>query len=232
MQSSENNYEIDPLTPEEIEAAWQEAFLEIDKNILLIIRKMGFKRSLARLIEELVSAGQYVPTCDQLKLALIDDLDLHARIFERVYKDFRKAVTKAKVDRNHVGGWLNRTTRRKTWKLAMPRARELLYELQPYTEGTDELANIGNSEWSPDELLMLREFTERYAEVVASLSIRERRLFDAKIAGKGYADLAVAYHATTNAIKAEVSRLCQRIVRLVRGDDDGKTTTKGEKGDI
>lgn len=68
--------------------------------------------------------------------------------------------------------------------------------------------------------------------VVASLSIRERRLFDAKIAGKGYADLAAAYHTTANAIKEEVFRLCKRIVTLARGDEDGATTTKGDKEDI
>lgn len=229
MQDSGNDNPITPLTPDEFEATWQKFFVEVDQTILLTVGKMGFSRSLKRTIEKLTSRGQYVPTCEQLQFALTNELGLHTRILENIRDSFQRAVFKGKVDRSHAGGWLYKATRRKTWKLAIPRARQLLFELHPCVAGTDELANIGSSEWSPDELLILREFSEQYAQVTATLSIEERQLLDAKIAGKGYSNLAAAKRTTENAIKTKVSRLCQRIARLVQADNGTKTRKNDEE---
>ena len=224
MQDGEIN-NIDPLKPEEAAAAWQKHCPQVVTNILRILKKrMGFSKSLGRLIEKLKAAGFHVPTFERIRLALAKDLKWQTDVFERVEKDFRKAVANGKVDRNHVGGWLYCATKRKTWKLATSRAKQLIQELPACAhQGTEVLENIGTTEYSPDELLALREFTEHYAQVIAALSIEDSQLFDAKIAGKGYEDLAVLRGKTPDAIKTEVSRLCLRIREAV-GDHDNSET--------
>lgn len=207
MKKRRETSDIDPLKPEEAAGALREYCLEVVTNIPRFIRRMGLSKSLGRTIEKLKSFGCHLPTFEQIRLVLVQDLILQTQIYERVEKDFRTSVAKGQVDRNHVGGWLNRTTERKTWRLAESKAKRVIWELSAIAGGTDDLANIGSTDYLPDELLASREVAERFAEIVATLSIEDKQLFDAKIAGRGYEELAIARGKTPNAIKTEASRL-------------------------
>lgn len=218
MQNS-NTSEIDPLHPEEAIAAWQEYCQEVVTNILRFIKKMGYLQSLKRQLENLESSGRYVPTSKQIGRVLAVDLEVQTDIFERVKSEFQKAVANGQVDRNHVGGWLNCATKRKTWKVAIPRARHVVRELSAYGGGTEVVANAGTADDSPEDLLILHEFAKRYARFTAGLTIEDKQLFDAKIAGRGYSDLAIARGKTPEALKTEASRLCKRIEHAVRSDE-------------
>ncbi len=213
------NTEINPLQSYEMTAAWQKYCPEVVTNIPRFIGNMGLKKSLKRLLEKTAALGQPVPTCRQIVLILVQDIELHTDIFVRVEREFRKAVPKGRVDRDHVGGWINRATQWHTWKLAVSKAKRLIREVPLCTEGTDALTRIGTTKDSPDELLADRQCAERYAGIVAKLSIEDRQLFDAKLAGKGYATLAAARGTTPAALKTEVSRLCKEIVAAVQGDE-------------
>lgn len=143
-----------------------------------------------------------------MRRSLLEDIGLHDRIYEAVERDFRKAVGKGRVDINRVGGWLNRTTQRKTWKLATPRAKQLLREVQPYGTNTQIFERISDDCLFADELLANEEFRRRYDRIMVSLSLEDCQLLDAKVEGRGYAELAAIRGKTPGALKAKASRLC------------------------
>lgn len=213
------NTQFTPLQPHETTTEWQKYCLEVVTNIPRFIANMGLLKSLGRLLEKTAALGQPVPTCGQLILILEQDIELHTDILVRVEREFRISVPKGRIDRDHVGGWINRATQWHTWKLAVSKAKRLVREVPICTEGTDALTKIGGTEDSPEERLILRQFTERYASIVAKLPIEDRQLFDAKVAGKGYATLAAARGKTPKALKTEVSRLCKEILSATQGDE-------------
>ena len=204
-----------PLLEDQAEAAWQIHCLEVLAMIPRFIENMGLPVPQESERCDASSELGCIPSDDAVRRALRTDVGLHDMIWQSVERDFFRYVRKGRVEREQVGGWLNRATQRKTWKLATPRAKKLFREIRPYANVGNVFERIADSGPLPDELLSNMEFRRRFDSVIADLSIEDLQLLDAKTEGKGYAELALIRGKTTGSLKAEACRLCARIRRGV-----------------
>jgi hypothetical protein len=214
-----------PLTENQAEAAWRTYCLEVAAMIPLFIENMGLPVPKEPERRDAVGELGYMPGDGAVRRALRLDLGLHDVIWKAVERDFFKYARLARIDRDHVGGWLNRATQRKTWKLATSRAKSLFREIQPHANAGNVIEHIADSGPLPDELLSDMEFRRRFDSVVAALPIEDIQLLDAKAQGNGYADLALVRGKTAGALKAEACRLCASIRKQLLDSEVGSPQT-------
>jgi hypothetical protein len=200
-------------------ATWRERSIEVLSIIVRTLSTMGFSESLAHTFEIIQQEGHKVPSARQLQLSLVAAVDLHVEVYEHVRRDFFRAVAAGQVDRECVGGWLNRATRCQSWKRAVPRARAIAYELSVLAHVDSAQEQAPSAELSPEELLVLRDLTTRCGKVLASLPIEDRMLIEAKLEERGYASLAAAWGTTEAALKTRVSRLLKELRQAFEDDE-------------
>lgn len=217
-----------PLATNEASNTWQHSAYDVLAMIPRFIQTMGLPAPIDAERRESACALGGLPRKGDVRRALMADIGLQDRIYDAVERDFHRAVAKGQVDRNQIGGWINRTTQRKTWKLATQRARQLRLEIQPFHTDRQIFDNISDFGPPADELLADEEFRACYESVIVSLSVEDCQLLDAKAEGNGYSELAAIRGKTSGALKAEACRLCARIRRQVMGIDDGSRKVNSE----
>jgi hypothetical protein len=221
MQDDVTTNTNNTLTTAEIETVWQSHCLEVWTIIPRFVATMGLPEPTPTHPDTIFPHLRCFATNGQVRCALLADLNLHDRIFEAVHTDFAAAMAKGKVFRDQMGGWLNRCTQRKTWKLATPRAKQLYIELQAEKGGTDIVTNVSDSTPSVDELVSNRQVLRRCGLIAERLSLDDRQLLDAKFSGAGYAELAAIRGTTGDAVKAKACRLWDAVrEQILKGNDD------------
>ena len=211
-----------PLTLIEAPAAWSAHALEVLTMIVESIGRMGLSNALARVDTGNCDGFGRGPRADDVRYALKEDIGLHDRIYDEVYRQFALAVCSGSVWRARVGVFLNVVTRRVTWRFATARATELFAEVQPSRWDLEVVDLIPAADRPIDEVLAWRELRDVALRHLAALTSEERELLGLD-GDRDYRALAERWGMKRGALRVRAHRLVDRLraaIYMELGDAD------------
>lgn len=195
---------------------WSDVQQEMAVAIVGTIRTMGLPVTGNGATCQPKQANGRTPGHDAVRVAVLEDRDLHDEIVDRVEVEFWRAVERGGITSADDRPLVFRIIQCVTWRLTTQRASQLLRTVSSARED-DITEGLASEDPLPEEAMAMAEIRDRLQRVLTDLSDLDRRLLLEGKAGEGYGELADELGVDVGTLRVRAHRLWKRVKAEVLG---------------